>query len=177
MTKKQIYLPKPQGLYHPKNEKENCGVGFIANIKSKASYKITEDALEMLSRMGHRGACGCEANTGDGAGILTNIPHEFFFQEIQSLFGVSVEAGLYGVGNIFLPQDDKQRQHCISIVEKAVINEGQTLIGWRDVPVDTIKADVGETARNSHPGIKQLIIGNAEGINNDAFEGALYIIK
>ena len=63
MTKKQRYLPKPQGLYHPKNEKENCGVGFIANIKSKASYKITEDALEMLSRMGHRGACGCEANT------------------------------------------------------------------------------------------------------------------
>ena len=78
MTKKQIYLPKPQGLYHPKNEKENCGVGFIANIKSKASYKITEDALEMLFRMGHRGACGCEANTGDGAGILTNIPHDFF---------------------------------------------------------------------------------------------------
>ena len=85
MIEKQLYLPKPQGLYHPKNEKENCGVGFIANIKSKASYKITEDALEMLSRMGHRGACGCEANTGDGAGILTNIPHEFFFQEIQSL--------------------------------------------------------------------------------------------
>ena len=177
MTKKQIYLPKPQGLYHPKNEKENCGVGFIANIKSKASYKITEDALEMLSRMGHRGACGCEANTGDGAGILTNIPHEFFFQEIQSLFGVSVEAGRYGVGNIFLPQDDKQRQHCISIVEKVVNDEGQTLIGWRDVPVDSIKADVGDTARNSQPVIKQLIIGNTEGIDNDAFEGALYIIK
>ena len=82
MTEKQLYLPKPHGLYHPNNEKENCGVGFIANIKSKASYKITEDALEMLSRMGHRGACGCEANTGDGAGILTNIPHEFFFQVI-----------------------------------------------------------------------------------------------
>ena len=79
MIKNQLYLPKPHGLYHPKNEKENCGVGFIANIKSKASYKITEDALEMLSRMGHRGACGCEANTGDGAGILTNIPHDFFF--------------------------------------------------------------------------------------------------
>ena len=81
MIKKQLYLPKPHGLYHPNNEKENCGVGFIANIKSKASYKITEDALEMLSRMGHRGACGCEANTGDGAGILTNIPHDFFFQK------------------------------------------------------------------------------------------------
>jgi len=177
MTEKQLYLPKPQGLYHPNNEKENCGVGFIANIKSKASYKITEDALEMLSRMGHRGACGCEANTGDGAGILTNIPHEFFVQEIQSLFGVSVKAGHYGVGNIFLPQDDKQRQYCISIVEKVVNNEGQTLIGWRDVPVDGTKADVGDTARNSQPVIKQLIIGNTEGIDNDAFEGALYIIK
>ena len=120
MIKKQFYLPKPSGLYHPNNEKENCGVGFIANIKSKASYKITEDALEMLVRMGHRGACGCEANTGDGAGILTNIPHDFFSQEIQSLFGFSVEAGSYGVGNIFLPQDDKQRQHCISLVEKTI---------------------------------------------------------
>ena len=125
MIEKRLYLPKPYGLYHPNNEKENCGVGFIANIKSKASYKITEDALEMLSRMGHRGACGCEANTGDGAGILTNIPHEFFFQEIRSLFGVNVEAGHYGVGNIFLPQDDKQRQYCISIVEKVVNNEGK----------------------------------------------------
>jgi len=177
MIKKQLYLPKPHGLYHPNNEKENCGVGFIANIKSKASFKITEDALEMLSRMGHRGACGCEANTGDGAGILTNIPHDFFFQEIQSLFSVSVKAGNYGVGNIFLPQDDKERQHCISIVEKTVKNEGQTLIGWRDVPVDAIKADVGDTARNSQPVIKQLIIGNTEGIDNDAFEGVLYIIK
>jgi len=177
MIKKQLYLPKPHGLYHPNNEKENCGVGFIANIKSKASFKITEDALEMLSRMGHRGACGCEANTGDGAGILTNIPHDFFFQEIQSLFSVSVKAGNYGVGNIFLPQDDKERQHCISIVEKTVKNEGQMLIGWRDVPVDAIKADVGDTARNSQPVIKQLIIGSAEDIDNDAFEGALYIIK
>ncbi len=177
MIKKQFYLPKPSGLYHPNNEKENCGVGFIANIKSKASYKITEDALEMLVRMGHRGACGCEANTGDGAGILTNIPHDFFSQEIQSLFGFSVEAGSYSVGNIFLPQDDKQRQHCISIVEKTVKDEGQRLIGWRDVPVDAIKADVGDTARNSQPVIKQLIIASAKGIGNDAFEGALYIIK
>jgi len=177
MTAKQPYLPKPQGLYHPKNEKENCGVGFIANIKSKASYKITEDALEMLVRMSHRGACGCEANTGDGAGILTNIPHDFFIQEIQSLFGFSVEAGNYGVGNIFLPQDDKQRQHCISLVEKTVKNEGQRLIGWRDVPVDAIKADVGDTARNSQPVIKQLIIASAKGLDNEAFEGALYIIK
>ena len=88
-----------------------------------------------------------------------------------------MEAGRYGVGNIFLPQDDKQRQHCISIVEKVVNNEGQTLIGWRDVPVDSIKADVGDTARNSQPVIKQLIIGNTEGIDNDAFEGVLYIIK
>ena len=79
--------------------------------------------------------------------------------------------------NIFLPQDDKQRQYCISIVEKVINNEGQTLIGWRDVPVDSIKADVGDTARNSQPVIKQLIIGNTEGIDNDAFEGVLYIVK
>ena len=118
MKNKQLHLPKPHGLYHPNNEKENCGVGFIANIKKKSSHKITQDALEMLSRMDHRGACGCEANTGDGAGILTDIPHEFFYDEIKSLFGIEIEKGNYGVGNVFLPQDDAERTHCVSIIEK-----------------------------------------------------------
>ena len=83
MKNKQLHLPKARGLYDPKNEKENCGVGFIANLKSNSSHQITQDALEMLTRMDHRGACGCEANTGDGAGILTDIPHEFFSDEIK----------------------------------------------------------------------------------------------
>ena len=86
MKNKQLHLPKARGLYHPANEKENCGVGFIANLKSDSSHQITQDALEMLTRMDHRGACGCEANTGDGAGILTDIPHDFFIEEIKDPF-------------------------------------------------------------------------------------------
>ena len=177
MKNKQLHLPRARGLYHPNNEKENCGVGFIANVKSHSSHKITKDALEMLSRMDHRGACGCEANTGDGAGILTNIPHEFFSEEIKTLFGIEVNAGSYGVGNVFLPQDNKESKHCISVIEKVIKDEGQTLIGWRDVPVDSDKANVGDTARNSQPVMKQLIIGNSENIGTEAFEAVLYIIR
>jgi glutamate synthase (NADPH/NADH) large chain len=177
MNNKQLHLPRPRGLYHPNNEKENCGVGFIANLKSHPSHKITKDALEMLSRMDHRGGCGCEANTGDGAGILTNIPHDFFSVEIQSLFGIEVAPGSYGVGNVFFPQDAKEREHCISVIEKAVKDEGQNLIGWRDVPLDEIKADIGDTARDSQPVIKQLIIANSQGLDSDSFEGVLYIIR
>ncbi|MBT5542158.1 MAG: glutamate synthase subunit alpha, partial [Gammaproteobacteria bacterium] len=150
---------------------------FIANLKSHPSHKITKDALEMLSRMDHRGGCGCEANTGDGAGILTNIPHDFFSAEIQSLFGIEVVPGSYGVGNVFFPQDAKERQHCISVIEKAVKDEGQSLIGWRDVPLDEIKADIGDTARDSQPVMKQLIIANSQGLDLDSFEGVLYIIR
>mgnify|MGYP003961106793 FL=1 len=142
MKEQRLHLPKPHGLYHPNNEHENCGVGFIAHIKRKSSHQITTDALEMLSRMDHRGGCGCESNTGDGAGILTNIPHDFFAKEIKTLFDVEVKQGQYGVGNIFLPQDDAQRTHCINLLEKTIENEGQILIGWRDVPIDVIKADV-----------------------------------
>ena len=177
MIKKQLYLPKPHGLYHPNNEKENCGIGFIAHIKRQSSHQITLDALEMLSRMDHRGGCGCEANTGDGAGVLTNIPHSFFAKEIKSLFGVDVEQGRYGVGNVFLPQDDAQRAHCIKLFEKAIEDQGQTLVGWRDVPVDAEKAGVGNTARDSQPVIKQLIIVAADGIDDDAFERVLFIIR
>ena len=142
MKKKQLQLPKARGLYHPNNEKENCGVGFIANLKSKSSHQITQDALEMLTRMDHRGACGCEANTGDGAGILTDIPHDFFSEEIKKFFGAEVKAGNYGVGNVFLPQKPKERDYCISIIEKIIKDEGQSLIGWRDVPVNPKKANL-----------------------------------
>jgi len=177
MKNKQLHLPKARGLYHPANEKENCGVGFIANLKSDPSHKITQDALEMLARMDHRGACGCEANTGDGAGILTDIPHDFFIEEVKTLFGVDITAGNYGVGNIFLPQDKKERETCMSMVEKTIKDEGQTLVGWRDVPVDSKKANVGDTAHDSQPNIKQLIIQNTGNLSQETFEGILYVIR
>lgn len=177
MKEPQLHLPKPQGLYHPNNEKENCGVGFIAHMQAEPSHQITLDALEMLARMDHRGGCGCEANTGDGAGILINIPHAFFIPKIESIFDAKVEAGLYSVGNVFLPQDKDQRQHCMSLVEKAIEDESQVFIGWRDVPVDNQKADVGETAKNSEPVIKQLVVAAGEGFDNQSFERALYVIR
>ncbi len=177
MKEQLLHLPKPHGLYHPNNEKENCGVGFIAHIKGKPSHQITTDALEMLTRMDHRGGCGCESNTGDGAGILTDIPHAFFVKKIKADFDVDVVPGSYGIGNIFLPQDDSERAHCVSVLEKAIEDEGQTLVGWRDVPIDADKADVGDTARASQPIIKQLIIASADSIDNKAFERALFVIR
>ncbi len=172
-----LHLPKTHGLYHPDNEKESCGVGFIAHIKGKSSHAITADALEMLTRMDHRGGCGCEENTGDGAGILTDIPHDFFIQKIKSLFNVEVKKGAYAVGNIFLPQDDKQRIHCMDLLEKSIADEGQTLIGWRDTPIDTDKANVGNIAKKSQPVIKQLIIAKANDIGTPAFERILFVIR
>lgn len=177
MKKQLLHLPKAHGLYHPDNEKENCGVGFIAHIQGQSSHAITTDALEMLARMDHRGGCGCEANTGDGAGILTNIPHEFFTKEIKTLFDVNIAPGAYSVGNIFLPQDNKQRAHCMNLMEKTIAHEGQTFIGWRDTPIDTNKADIGGIARSSQPIIKQLIVAKAEGIDRDAFARALFVIR
>ncbi len=177
MKSSSLYPPKAHGLYNPKFEKDSCGVGFIAHIKAKSSHKITTDALEMLSRMDHRGGCGCEKNTGDGAGILTNIPHEFFAKEIRNLFATSVEKGSYAVGNVFLPQDDNERAHCMNLLEQSTIKEKQKLIGWRDVVIDADKANIGNTARRSQPIIKQIIIKSAEGIDNAAFERALFIIR
>lgn len=177
MQNQLLHLPKAHGLYHPNNEKENCGVGFIAHVKAQPSHQITIDALEMLSRMDHRGGCGCESNTGDGAGILVNIPHDFFAKEIQSLFNVKVSKGDYGIGNVFLPQDDKERAYCMNLLEQSVIEHGQVFIGWRDVPIDVQKADVGNIARESQPVMKQLIVGKAEGLDTKAFERTLFIIR
>ena len=177
MKNQLLHLPKAKGLYNPKNEKENCGIGFIANMKANSSHKITTDALEMLLRMDHRGGCGCESNTGDGAGILTNIPQQFFIDEVYSLFNVEVQSGGYGIGNVFLPQDKEQRYHCMTLVKDVVEQEGQEFIGWRDVPIDAEKADIGKTARESQPVIKQLVIKKNDELDNDAFERALYKIR
>jgi glutamate synthase (NADPH/NADH) large chain len=175
MTTRLLRPTKPIGLYNPDNEKDSCGVGFIANIDKKESHNIALDALEMLSRMDHRGGCGCEENTGDGAGILTNLPIRFFQKEIKTLFNVEVTQGNFAVGNVFLPQDEAEQQHCIKLIESLVSEYKQTLIGWRDVPVDVKKADVGPTALNAKPIIKQLIIKSNES-DVTSFERKLYLI-
>lgn len=170
--------PEASGLYDPTNEKDSCGVGFVADIKGRPSHQIMLDAYHLNSRMDHRGGCGFEANTGDGAGILMALPHTFFIATMNDELKVTPpEAGRYAVGNIFLPQIESERKTCFAVINDMVAEEGQTLLGWRDVPVDPVGADVGPAARVAQPHIAQLFIGAAEGLSQDDFERRLYVIR
>jgi glutamate synthase (NADPH/NADH) large chain len=171
-------FPEKTGLYDPANEKDSCGVGFVANIKGVPSHQIMLDAYHLNSRMDHRGGCGFEANTGDGAGILMALPHSFFRKVAREELGADLpEAGSYAVGNIFLPQIKEERELCFDAINRIVAEEGQTLIGWRDVPIDPVGADVGPAALMAQPFIAQLFIGAADGLEQDEFERVLYIIR
>ena len=170
-------LPEKRGLYDPAMEHDSCGVGFVANIKGVASREIMEDAYIINSRMDHRGGCGFEANTGDGAGILTALPHPFFAR-VAAEQGVSLPApGAYAAGNIFLPQDTTLRGEFQAVIEEIIAEEGQQFLAWRDVPVEPEEADVGPAARAAQPHIAQLLVGAADGLDQDAFERKLYIIR
>ncbi len=169
-------FPDKVGLYDPANEKDSCGVGFVANIKGVPSHQIMLDAYHINSRMDHRGGCGFEENTGDGAGILTALPHAFF-QMIAKDAGYELpEAGKFAVGNIFLPQDETERQFCKDTIEAIIAEENQTFVGWRTVPIDPQGADVGPAAHAAQPFIEQLFI-NSTLQDTKAFERALYVIR
>ncbi|GIS76464.1 MAG: hypothetical protein CM1200mP12_21830 [Gammaproteobacteria bacterium] len=132
--KKLLKFPQKTGLYDPSYEKDSCGVGMVAKIKGIASRQIMEDAYLVNSRMDHRGGCGFEENTGDGAGILVALPHNFF-KKISTEMGIKLpKKGSYSVGNIFLPQDEKERELCKRKIEKIIDSENQTFLGWRMVP-------------------------------------------
>jgi glutamate synthase (NADPH/NADH) large chain len=170
--------PEKHGLYDPAYEKENCGVGFVAHIKGERSHQIVLDAIHVLCRMNHRGACGCEENTGDGAGILTALPQEFLAKVVKRDLGADLPApGRFGAGLVFLPTEESQRRRCKQEVERIVSEQGQTIVGWRQVPVDPDGADVGPTARRSMPHIEQLVIAAGNGLGGDEFERQLYIIR
>jgi glutamate synthase (NADPH) large chain len=129
-------LPPAQGLYDPANEHDACGIGFVVNINGAASHDIVLKGLQILLNLQHRGACGCDAETGDGAGILIQLPHTFFAREAKTL-GFSVPApGNYGVAMCFLPVERQQRLACEGLLEKVSREEGLTVLGWRDTPVD-----------------------------------------
>ncbi len=170
--------PGAHGLYDPANEHENCGVGFVADIQGRPSHSIVTDADEVLRRMDHRGACGCESNTGDGAGMLTSLPHGFLKKVAKSDLGVELpEPGRFAAGIVFLPSDDAERATCKAYVEKVIEEQGQVLVGWRRVPVDPKGADIGPTALASMPAIEQLFIAAADNLSGDAFERKLYVIR
>jgi glutamate synthase (ferredoxin) len=168
--------PLTQGLYDPAYEHDSCGVGFVVHIKGRKSHQIVRDALGMLSSMEHRGACGCETNTGDGAGILVQMPDKFF-RKVMAKPGFTLPpAGQYGVANVFLPREAKERQICEKTFEQVVKAEGQTVLGWRDVPQNN--AEIGPTAKASEPVMRQLFVGRNPAIKDDlAFERKLYVIR
>jgi glutamate synthase domain-containing protein 2/glutamate synthase domain-containing protein 1/glutamate synthase domain-containing protein 3 len=169
-------LPQKQGLYDPQFEKDSCGVGFVANIDGTRSNQIIRQALEVLLHLSHRGACGCDPETGDGAGILLQIPHEFLSRECQKLGWALPNPGHYGVGTIFLPRERETRQQCQSLFEKVVQEEGQRLLGWRDVPVDN--QAIGQKAREVEPVIRQIFVGRNQELASEAgFERKLYVIR
>jgi glutamate synthase (NADPH/NADH) large chain len=170
-------LPTAQGLYDPQYEKDACGVGFVCNIKGNRSHDIVKSGLKILERLTHRGATGADPKTGDGAGILIQVPHEFCCK-IAGVAGFALpDRGSYGTGIIFLPTDKKEYQIVKDIFKQVIASEGQTLLGWRAVLVDN--TDIGKAVRETEPTIEQIFIGSALSQNKDplSFERKLYIIR
>jgi len=165
-----------QGLYRPEFEHDSCGTGFITNINGHKTYQIINDALTMLENMEHRGACGCDPETGDGAGILIQLPHEFLMEECSDLEISLPEPGEYGVGMIFFPKDSTLKKACRTIIGNAVEKLGLHKLGYRKVSVNS--SVVGETARKAEPDAEQLFISRPHHITNaDDFERKLYVLR
>ena len=176
ITMKYNHVPKKQGLYDPRFEHDSCGVGFVCDVKGRKSNQIVRQGLEVLRRLSHRGATGADPKTGDGAGILIQIPHEFFARTIREAKIDLPNPGEYGTGLVFLPTSDKERQFCKNTFAKFIKEEGQILLGWRRVPVDN--SDIGKTARDTQPVIEQIFIGKNKNIKEQLdFERKLYIIR
>lgn len=170
-------MPQPRNLlYDPTFERDACGVGLVANISGSSSHDILDKGLEILVNLAHRGACGCDPLTGDGAGLLIQLPHQFLKQKCTELGIMLPGPGEYGVGVVFLPQDLAQRQICETMVRQVIEDEGQQFLGWRDVPVDD--AEIGYMARESQPFIRHVFIGRSHKLKDEAqFERKLYVIR
>ena len=169
------HTPEQPGLYEPATEHDACGVGFIVNIKGQKSREIVDNALTMLKNLLHRGACGCEENTGDGVGILIQKPDRFF-RRVCAEIGIDLPAeDSYGAGLVFLPADPDEARHCRDALADIIREEGQRLLGWRAVPTDA--ASLGPGARQDMPAFQQVFIGRDEAIDAAAFERKLYVIR
>src|SRR5499427_8636989 len=171
--------PQAQGLYDPRFEHDACGVGFVVNIKGQRSHAVVERGLEVLINLQHRGACGCEANTGDGAGILIQPPDRFL-RKVANALGIGLPpAGRYGVGNVFLPRNAHEREQVRLLIEQTIAEEGQHLLGWRPVPTTTHL--LGPSAAATMPVIEQLFVGSADDPAGSSdpmrFERKLYVIR
>ena len=147
--------PQKQRLYDPQFEKDNCGVGFVVNMKGEKSHEIIQQGLEVLNRLEHRGAVGSDPLSGDGAGLLIQVPHQFFKTQFAKTHVQLPGPGRYGTGLVFLPRDDRAEK-CVRIFEEVVAGEGLKNLGWRKVAVDN--TTIGETARSAEPDIRQPMI-------------------
>src|SRR5208283_5148665 len=174
-SKTRLHIPHPQGLYHPRNEHDACGMGLVASIRGEKSHAIIRKGLEVLINLTHRGAAGCDPETGDGAGVLIQIPHVFFARECGELGMQLPGPGCYGVAMVFLPVDKHSRLQCEGMFERISQAEGLSLLGWRDTPVNGDL--IGRQARASQPYIEQMFVGRPEGMDEDAFERLLYIVR
>ncbi|MGH8023549.1 MAG: glutamate synthase subunit alpha, partial [Limisphaerales bacterium] len=172
----QISAPPAQGLYDPKFEHDACGLGFIVHMKGRKSHQLVTDALQILVNLDHRGACGCEANTGDGAGILIQLPHEFLAAQAEKLGFKLPAPGQYGLGMVFLPRDKAERENIKKEFERVILSEGQGVLGWRDVPTDN--SSLGKTAVAAEPFMAQVFVGrNPDLKDEEAFERKLFVIR
>lgn len=166
-----------QGLYHPAFERDACGIGMVVNIKGERSHRVVEQALTILDNLTHRGARGAEPNTGDGAGILLQVPHAFLQRKANGKGFSLPEAGQYGVGMVFLPPDVNHRRACEIHFENIVASEGQRVIGWRSVRINP-NVDLGASARRAEPKIRQVFIARNPAIRDEMdFERKLYVIR
>jgi glutamate synthase (NADPH) large chain len=168
-------MPSAQGLYDPAQEHDACGIGFVASVRGEKSHDIVNKGVQVLLNLAHRGACGCDAETGDGAGVLIQIPHKFYARECAKLGFELPATGSYGVGMTFLPVEKHPRLQCEGILERIVREEGLSVLGWRDMPV--YASAIGRVARASQPYIQQIFVGRAPGMDEDAFERKLYVVR
>ncbi|MCH7616532.1 MAG: glutamate synthase large subunit [Chloroflexi bacterium] len=168
--------PKAAGLYDPAHEHESCGVGFLVHLKGQRSHKVIDDGITALEHLEHRGACGCEVNTGDGAGILIQVPHDFF-SHVCAQEGIRLPApDHYGVGLIFAPKNKRAQREAMRLLQNIVEEDGQHLLGWRQVPTDN--SSLGATAVAAEPDMFHVFIGRGEHIRDlDAFERRLFVIR
>ncbi len=168
--------PKAQGLYDPSFEHDACGVGFVCHIKGKASHQIIDQAIEVLENLDHRGACGCDPNTGDGAGILVSMPDKFLRRECEQLGIRLPKRGEYAAGTIFLPPDPKAQQQHVVLFEKMVRDYDMEILGWRDVPVNS--SVLGPGSKACEPVIKQVFVGMKQSFfKRSDFERRIYLVR
>jgi glutamate synthase (NADPH/NADH) large chain len=167
--------PEGEGLYRSDYEHSSCGIGFIANLKGRKRHSVITDALDMLERKEHRGGTGFDVKSGDGAGILFQIPHELFMEECPKAGIKLPKFGEYGVGMTFFPRDDVKQAECKDIIERKLIKFNLPLLGYRMVPVDN--SDLGRDSAETEPSVQQIFIGKPEGMSAEEFDRKLFVFR